>query len=112
MVSKKTVPCIRKVTVVELEKLLSSTLRKNGYIKFKLAEPQIDRHVVINFTAQDEKSARQEYDSRNELKKIINKVLSDTNWRLMSEGANYRLGILSGRLKGYEAEEDLIKLIK
>lgn len=30
----------------------------------------------------------------------------------MSEGIMYRLGILSGRLRGYELEEDLLKLIK
>ncbi len=30
----------------------------------------------------------------------------------MSEGINYRLGYLSGRLKGYETEEDLMKIIK
>ncbi len=28
----------------------------------------------------------------------------------MSEGVYYRLGILSGRLRGFELEEDLIKL--
>ncbi len=29
----------------------------------------------------------------------------------MSEGINYRLGYLSGKLKGYEREEDLIKIV-
>jgi len=30
----------------------------------------------------------------------------------MNEGVSYRLGILHGRLKAYEREEDLITLIK
>lgn len=30
----------------------------------------------------------------------------------MGEGIYYRLGILTGRLKGYENDEDLLKLIK
>ena len=30
----------------------------------------------------------------------------------MSDGVDYRLGILSGRLKGYENEEDILKLMK
>jgi len=30
----------------------------------------------------------------------------------MSEGINYRLGILAGRLRGYEKEQDLIRLVK
>jgi hypothetical protein len=30
----------------------------------------------------------------------------------MSEGISYKLGYLSGRLKGYEAEDDLVQLVK
>ncbi|KKQ46551.1 MAG: hypothetical protein US67_C0077G0007 [Candidatus Woesebacteria bacterium GW2011_GWD1_38_10] len=30
----------------------------------------------------------------------------------MSEGISQRLGILSGKLRGYENEEDLIKIVK
>jgi hypothetical protein len=45
------------------------------------------------------------------LKKLIQKALEDTNWRLMSEGISYRLGYLKGRLRAYESEEDLKKLV-
>lgn len=30
----------------------------------------------------------------------------------MSEGIDYRLGYLSGKLKGYEREEDLVEVYK
>ncbi len=30
----------------------------------------------------------------------------------MSDGIDYRLGYLSGRLKGYENEEDLMEIMK
>ena len=30
----------------------------------------------------------------------------------MSEGIHYRLGFLNGRVREYEREEDLIKLVK
>jgi hypothetical protein len=30
----------------------------------------------------------------------------------MSEGIYYRLGVLTGRLRGYENDEDLLRLIK
>ncbi len=46
------------------------------------------------------------------LNRVIKKTLEGTNWRLMSEGVNYGLGYLSGRLKGYEQEEDLLQLVK
>ncbi|MFA5050838.1 MAG: hypothetical protein WC499_01860 [Patescibacteria group bacterium] len=103
---------IKKLTIVELQKLLVPVLEKNDYLKLDFSKPEINRDVIINFTVQDNKSGRVEYDSRIKLQRLIKKILLDTNWRLMSEGINYRLGILSGRLKGYESEEDLLKLIK
>lgn len=55
---------------------------------------------------------RPEYDSRKTLEKILEKALEDTNWSQMSEGVSYRLGFLSGRIRGYETEEDLQELTK
>jgi len=103
---------LKKLTVVELEKRLIPILRKHEYIKFELGKTEIGKDVFIGFTARDKKSGREEYDSKNNLKKIIQKSLQNTNWRLMSDGINYRLGLLSGRLRGYEREEDLIKIVK
>ncbi|HET7320221.1 MAG TPA: hypothetical protein VFI84_01380, partial [Candidatus Saccharimonadales bacterium] len=53
-----------------------------------------------------------DYTSRYTLKKTIQKALTDTNWRLMSDGISYRLGYLNGRLRAYEKEEDLVELVK
>ena len=50
--------------------------------------------------------------SIQDLKRLLKKTLEDTNWRLMSEGITYRLGMLEGRLRAYEKEEDLVKLIQ
>ncbi|MBU1046233.1 hypothetical protein KKH36_00430 [Patescibacteria group bacterium] len=71
----------------------------------------MDRIVSLSFTLEDSKTEN-EYDSKNNLKKLIKKRLEDTNWRLMSEGIDYRLGVLSGKFRVYEKEEDLVKLIK
>lgn len=68
--------------------------------------------VIIDFSTNDTKDDRQEYDSQNTLKKLIKGALEDTNWRLMSEGIRYRLGILISRLKAYEKEEYLVDLVK
>lgn len=103
---------IKKLTVAELQKLLTPAMEKEDYIKLEFSQPEIGKDVIIQFTVQDNKSGRVEYDSRLILQKLIKRTLSDTNWRLMSEGINYRLGILSGRLRGYEREEDLLELIK
>ncbi len=103
---------LKKLKVLELEKLLKKVLEKEKYINLQFNKPQIDRFVIIPFTVQDADNKQEEYDSRNNLRKLIKKALGKTNWRLMSEGISYRLGYLSGKLKGYEKNEDLIKIIK
>lgn len=102
---------MKKLTLVEVEKLLVEALEKENYIKLNLATPKIDKDIIVDFTAQDAKTGRKEYESSNRLKKLIQKTLVDTNWRLMSYGISYRLGILSGSLRGYEREEDLVRLL-
>lgn len=103
---------IKKLKITELEKLVKSALEKDGFIKLELSKPEFSRYIIVNFTVQDTKTDRGEYDSKNDLKKLINRTLLDTNWRLMSEGITYRLGYLYSRLKACEHEEDLITLVQ
>ena len=103
---------LNKLSVVELEKLITETAQKEKYVKLMLEKPNIDRYVTVPFTMQDSDSSRTEIDSVRKLGKTIKKALENTNWRLMSEGIDYRLGYLSGKFKGYEQEEDLLKLVK
>lgn len=103
---------LKKIGVAELEKKLNQILVKEKYLKLSFGKPELDKFVIIPFTVQESDLKRKEYDSQNILKKLIIKSLKETNWRLMSEGVNYRLGYLSGRLKGYEREDDLVKIIK
>ncbi|MCL4417488.1 MAG: hypothetical protein M1365_12490 [Actinobacteria bacterium] len=105
------VAALKKLTVVDLEKILADSLEKEKYMKFELSSPEFGQQVIVTFTVRDAGS-KSEYDSKNILKKLINKTLLDTNWRLMTEGINYRIGFLQGRLKAYEKEEDLIKLVQ
>ena len=87
-------------------------LRKEKYINLLFGKPEIERFVVIPFTLEDSNNKREEHDSRNKCRRIITLALEKTNWRLMSEGINYRLGYLTGKLKGYESEDDIAKLFK
>jgi len=43
---------------------------------------------------------------------ILKKELENSNWRLINDSMNYWLGFLSGRLRAYEIEDDLLKLAK
>lgn len=100
----------KKLSIVELEKLLFETLEKEKYIKLSFDKPEIGQFVVVPFTVQDADTSRKDHISASNLQKLIKSALEGTNWRLMSEGTHYRLGYVSGRLKGFEREEDLMEI--
>jgi hypothetical protein len=103
---------LKRLTVLEIEKLLSGTLEKEKYVKFTLATPDMGKFVTIPFTALDANSSRHQNLSEATLKKLIKDTLEDTNWRLMNNDVHYRLGYLSGTLKAYEREDDLLTLVQ
>lgn len=102
---------LKKLKVSQLKELIEQATEKEGYKDLQFGKPEIGQYVIIDFTVNDTKDDRKEYDSESTLKKLIKKLLEDTTWRLMSDGVSYRLGILSGRLKAYEQEQDLIRLV-
>ncbi|MEI7891371.1 MAG: hypothetical protein WCI36_05395 [bacterium] len=101
---------IKKITIVELENLLTPVLNDSSYIKFQLLNPEIEKDVIIPFSVHDSKSDRTKMASEYDLKRLLKKTLEYTNWRLMSEGTSYRLGFLSGRLRGVEGEDEFKRL--
>jgi len=103
---------LKKPKIAELIPLLSKPLEKAGYIEFHLDEPDMGREVSITFSCLDSKSERDDAHSRKELKKLVETAFKPTNWRLMSDGISYRLGYLSGRIRAYETEEELKKLVE
>lgn len=103
---------IKKLTFVQLKNLLSPALEKAQYVNLEFGNPDIGKDVQVGFTVNDGNDARQGLASEADLKKLIKKMLEDTNWRLMSDGVNYKLGILTGRLRGFENREDLLELVK
>lgn len=101
---------LKKTTISDLEKLLTKVLEKQKYTKLSFDKPEIGQYVIVPFTVQDTDSSRKDRISVSELEKLIKNALEDTNWRLLSNSVFYRLGYLEGRLKGYESEEDMLKL--
>lgn len=102
---KKKTKQIKKLNIAGLSKFLSKPLKEQGYIGLAFSKPKIDRDLIVSFTIQDNELRRKEYDSKNILRKIIITALKDTNWHLMTGGVNYKLGILSGRLRGQDRDE-------
>lgn len=102
---------IKKVNIGQLDGVLKRSIEKAGYTELTFEKPDISRDVCVGFSCLDGKSDRSEQDSRKQLKKIVETALAETNWRLMSDGISYRLGYLSARVRAYEREEDLIKIV-
>jgi hypothetical protein len=103
---------LKRLKIIDLEELLVPVLEKEGFKKFQLKDPEITRDVIVPFVVHDSVSGREDRVSTTLLNKLIKKTLENTNWRLMTDGTNYRMGMLDGRLRGYEREEDLLKLMK
>lgn len=101
---------VKRLTIIELEKLLNKKLVKYKFKKLILDKPEITRFVIVPFSVQDNDTNRNNKNSTKELEKIIKETLEITNWRLTPDGTSYRLGYISGRLKGYERDEDLHEL--
>jgi len=102
----------KKLTLPELSDLLAKELSKSDFKELVISNTEITRDLIITFTIQDAKSGRDEGSSRSDLKKALNKILEDTNWKLMSEGVSYKLGLLTGRLRGADDKEVIYKELK
>lgn len=102
---------LKKLTAIEVEELLSKALESNGFGRLRMKEPQFSQFVDIEFTTQNTDKARNEKESTHELKKLIKDTLEPTNWRLNSGHIVYRLGFLTGSLRGYERDDDILKTL-
>ena len=102
---------LKRVKVVELQKIIQDVSNANGFNQLNFDKPEIDKYVIVSFSVQETKVDRSDYDSSRDLRRALTKALEGTNWRLMSDGISNRLGLLYGKIKGYENEDDLMKII-
>ncbi len=98
---KKKEVLVERLTLPELEKRLSKKLAGTSYKKLVLGPPDLSRGVTVEFTVQNTKVG-EAYGGKRAFKQLLLSVLGNTNWKLMSEGLECRLGVLRGRLRGHE----------
>ena len=101
---------LKKLSVPQVKQHLTEALEKEPYTNLLFEQPDIGRIVSVGFSIEDP-TDQGEFDSRTKLAKAIKKALGETNWRLMSEGIACRLGVLTGRIRAYEKEDELVKLV-
>lgn len=102
---------IQKMNVPALEVLLKKEVENAGYTKFEFIKTDLSKFVMVTFLANDP-SERTKSESVRQLTKLINATLFTHNWRLISNSVEYRLGVLTGRVRAYETEDDLLALAK
>lgn len=101
---------VNKISITNLETLVNTALEKSGFTRLSFGNPDMDRYVLVPFTVQEAKPKRRDRESVSDLYNLLKKALKDTNWRAPKDMISYRLGFLTGKLKGYELEDDLLKL--
>lgn len=102
---------LKKLTVPQLKEYLLTIFEKENYSNLIFEKPDMGRIVSIEFSI-EEMETENERVSMQKLKKLLQNNLEETNWRLMSDGVSYRLGMMSGRIRIYEDQDDLAKLIE
>jgi len=100
---------VKKLNLPQLEQTLTAQIEKSGFIKLQFDKPKTSRYLTMEFSAQDP-TDREPEKSIKALKRTIDTTLFHTNWRLMSPGIDYKLGFLSGQLKGFSLDEDILKI--
>lgn len=103
---------VEQLKIPQVMERLRPAIEKAGYTEVTFDKPQLGPYVTMEFSCMDSHTSREDSKSRRELKKAVTAALSSTNWRLMSDGISYRLGYLTGRLRAYEDEKDLVELLK
>lgn len=101
---------LKKLSIIELEKLLTNIFEKERYIHLVFGQPELGQHVIVGFTIQDADASNRPKTAIRDLQKIVKDTLEATNWRLITDSLSSRLGYVAGRLKGYEREEDFFEI--
>jgi hypothetical protein len=102
---------VKRLTTAEVRQLLVPSIEANGYAMRNAEGVLIGRDIVFSFTVEDATPGRAKHESIRTLRNLINDALLNTNWSLMSDGIEHHLGVLTGRLRGVEGEEQLKELI-
>jgi len=103
-----------RLTVPHIKRKVRSLSEEKDLEAIKFDDLEVSpQSTYLKFSVEDPQATKENYRKRClDFKKDIEGDLKDTNWRLMSKGISYHLGIMSGRLRVYESDDDIYNLIK
>lgn len=106
---------IKILTIAQVEELLRPLFTENNFKSLELGKPEMYKgSMKINYNAQDTVVKRKPWDKQHllEFKKLLEETLGETNWRPMSDGIRYTLGLLEGTIRGVSIEDDLKEMAR
>lgn len=104
---------IKMLNLAGIQAVLSKALEAKGFAKLDTAAPASGyKSITINFTAQDVMAGRDPKMAKKDFKEEVSGALRETNWRLMESTVEYSLGLVTGRLKGYQNQSELRELVE
>lgn len=111
---KERADTIERLTVPHIKRKVTTLFEERGLEEIKFDDLEVSpKSTYLKFSIEDPEATKENQRGQClDLKKQIVSELEDTNWRLMSDGISYRLGIMSGRLRVYESDEDIYNLVK
>jgi len=83
---------IKKLTLGQLQEMLFSVLKRNGYVQVEFPRVEFSNPMVIHIAIRDA------LNSEDTLQRLVYEAVSNTNWKL-EDGVRYDLGILNGRIR-------------
>lgn len=101
---------LEKLTVPQVKQRILELLDDAKYLNLTFEKPSMEKYVSMKFCVEEMETDNQNA-STHDLQKLIRNSLKTTNWRLMTGGISYRLGLMTGRLRAYESKEDMLKLV-
>lgn len=108
---KEKIKEIEKLNLYQLEKLINEKISKLDFINFKIInKEQVKTYMKCEFEVYYTWSF---WDKTNKkFDKILNDILSNSNWKVQDNKTSEKLGLLNGFIFGYDIESDLIELVK
>ncbi len=101
-----------RLNIFEAQKRMKDSVKKSKFTKLKFEDPNMGTDVTCEFRVYETNPDREEKQACKDLETLISEAFNNTNWKLMSDGISYRMGILRGRIRGLEKEKDILKNIK
>lgn len=102
---------LNKYNLFQLEEFLNKSLEKTEFKNFKVInKEQVKTYLKCEFEVYFTWSFWEK--TIKSLDKLLNDLLSNTNWKISKNTIDEKLWILTWNIYGYDRKEDLIELIK